>query len=62
MKNRSRALFGAACLASLASPAAAAAQEAAPAPHGPVYVTAPSMDATIEDRLMPQLAGLLHQL
>ena len=61
MKNHSRALLGAACLASLAGPAAAA-QEAATAPHGPVYVTAPPMDATIEERLMPQLESLLHQL
>jgi len=57
----SRAPFGAACLALLVDPAAMA-QSAAPAPHGSAYETAPPMDATIEGRLMPQLAGLLHQL
>lgn len=62
MQTRPRArLLGAA--ASLVLPfAPALAQPAAPHPHGPVYDTAPPMDATIEDRLMPQLAGLLHQL
>ncbi|WHU00819.1 hypothetical protein [Sphingomonas sp. NIBR02145] len=61
MKNLSRAPLGAACLALLAVPAAIA-QPAAPSPHGPVYAVAPPMDATIEQRLMPQLAALLHQL
>ena len=63
MKIRPRArLLGAAASISLLIVPAALAQPAAPAPHGPFYVTAPPMDATIEDRLMPQLAALLHQL
>ena len=41
---------------------AAIAQQASPAPHGPIYDTVGPMDATIEGRLMPQLAHLLHQL
>ena len=50
----------AACSLLLTAPAIA--QPAAPSPHGPVYKTVPPMDATIETRLMPQLAALLHQL
>ncbi|MEP9361121.1 hypothetical protein [Sphingomonas sp. KR3-1] len=60
-RPRARLLGAAACLTLPASPAALA-QPAAPAPHGPVYEVAPPMDATIEQRLMPQLAALLHQL
>ncbi len=37
-------------------------QDAAPAPHGKVYRQAPPMDQTVEQRLMPQLEALLHQL
>lgn len=59
-RPRARLLGCAASLVLLAAPACA--QPAAPAPHGPVYDSAPPMDATIEDRLMPQLAALLHQL
>ncbi len=63
MKTRMRArLLGAAAALMLPVAPAALAQPAAPAPHGPVYAVAPPMDATIEDRLMPQLAALLHQL
>ncbi len=54
-------LIGAgAYLASLACPVTA--QDAAPAPHGPLYAHAPAMDATVEGRLMPQLEALLHRL
>jgi len=41
---------------------AAIAQQASPAPHGPIYDTVSPMNVTIEGRLMPQLARLLHQL
>jgi hypothetical protein len=59
---RARLLGAAASFVLLVDPVAALAQPATPAPHGPVYVTAPPMDVTIEERLMPQLAALLHQL
>jgi hypothetical protein len=61
IRLRARLLGAAAALVSPIAPVALA-QPAAPAPHGPVYAVAPPMDATIEDRLMPQLAALLHQL
>jgi hypothetical protein len=58
---RARLPGAAACFLLLGAPVALA-QPAAPAPHGPVYDVAPPMDATIEQRLMPQLAALLNQL
>jgi hypothetical protein len=57
---RAHLIGAAACLCLPAVPVTA--QDAAPTPHGPVYATAPAMDATVEERLMPQLEGLLHQL
>lgn len=54
-------LLGAGTALALVAPPAAA-QHAAPHPHGRVYRTAPPMDATVEGRLMPQLDALLHQL
>jgi hypothetical protein len=48
------------CLGALATPAFA--QSAASDPHGPVYLQAPAMDASVTGRLLPQLEALLHQL